>query len=436
MRKNIILLSVLFCLTDYSCFSQKISIERNKPELVAEFQQLGFGMFIHWSLDVQLGAIISHNVAVGSKDYQDIYFNDLQKTFNPKRFDPEEIAILAKLAGMKYMVFTAKHHNGFCMWDTETGDFKITNTPYGKDILRELIVAFRAYDIKVGLYFSPDDYYLSYKQGLPPSRNTPATECPNNAEIWNLNKAQLKELLTDYGKIDFLFLDEKTDWVNPLVANYCWDIAPDLVITRGGMATPEQHLPDKPISGPWEACFTIGDHWQYVSDDNWKNATTLIDMLIETRAKGGNLLLNIGPDSYGEIPPEQVARLREIALWNMANHESIYNIKPFEVISQDKIWFTQSLDEKAIYAFLPGNDWKWMERKNFLIPSFASTDSTKISVLGQNDIVMEYDIDVSPKTFFSSNELGMLVSVIKGQRLNKTWDNRVVIKMENVVYRN
>ena len=100
-------------------------------------------MFIHWSIDVQLGAIISHNVGRGSKDYQDRYFNELPRTFNPKKFDPEQWAYLAKLAGMKYMVFTAKHHNGFCMWDTETSTFKITNTPYGKDILREIIDAFR-----------------------------------------------------------------------------------------------------------------------------------------------------------------------------------------------------------------------------------------------------------------------------------------------------
>ncbi len=435
-NKFVFILSVFLFSFLIPGFSQKITVDRNKPENIKEFNKLGFGMFIHWSIDVQLGAIISHNVAVGSQDYQDQYFNMLPKTFNPKKFDPEEWAVLAKLAGMKYMVFTAKHHNGFCMWDTKTGNFKITNTPYGKDILEEIINAFRKYDIKTGLYFSPDDYYQSYLQGLPPSRNTPETECSNNEKIWETNKIQLEELLNNYGKIDYLFIDEKTDWANPLVADYCWDLDPDLTITRGGMATPEQHLPDEPVPSPWEACFTMADHWQYVAGETLKDGTKMIDMLIETRAKGGNLLLNVGPTAYGEIAPEQEAKLREIALWNMANHEAVYNVKPFDVIKNGDIWFTQSLDEKLVFAFLPGENWEWMERKEFLLPMFLATDCTDISVLGQNDKVMEYNISVSPKTYFVNTHEGMIVSVIKGQRLNKTWDNRIVLKMSNVLFNN
>ena len=160
---------LLFCLTTLiyveACWSQKITIDRNKPEQKEWFSDAGFGMFIHWSIDVQLGAIISHNVAVGSDDYQNQYFDELPKTFNPKKFDPEEWAKLAKIAGMKYMVFTAKHHNGFCMWDTKTSEFNIMNSGYGKDILEEIIGAFRKYDIAIGLYFSPDDYHVMYKQG-------------------------------------------------------------------------------------------------------------------------------------------------------------------------------------------------------------------------------------------------------------------------------
>jgi alpha-L-fucosidase len=152
MKRLLLTISLVLSLTAILP-GQKITIDRNKPEKLQWFRDMGFGMFIHWSIDVQLGAIISHNVAVGSQDYQDRYFNELPKTFNPKKFEPESWAKLAKLAGMKYMVFTAKHHNGFCMWDTQTSEFNIINSGYGRDILKEIITAFRKYDIAIGLYF-------------------------------------------------------------------------------------------------------------------------------------------------------------------------------------------------------------------------------------------------------------------------------------------
>jgi hypothetical protein len=152
MKRLLLTISLVLSLTAILP-GQKITIDRNKPEKLQWFRDMGFGMFIHWSIDVQLGAIISHNVAVGSQDYQDRYFNELPKTFNPKKFEPESWAKLAKLAGMKYMVFTAKHHNGFCMWDTQTSEFNIINSGYGRDILKEIITAFRKYDIAIGYTF-------------------------------------------------------------------------------------------------------------------------------------------------------------------------------------------------------------------------------------------------------------------------------------------
>ena len=270
-----------------------------------------------------------------------------------------------------------------------------------------------------------------YIQGFQPSRNSPESESVNNEELWKINQKQLKELIQNYGGIDIFFLDEKTDWVNTLVANYIWDLDENILITRGGMATPEQYLPNQPITSPWEACYTIGSHWQYVAEEEYKDATELIYLLIETRAKGGNLLLNVGPDSYGEIPQRQESRLREMALWKMANHESIYNVKPYDKVRDEDIWFTQSKDENVLYAFLPGENWNRMERKTFNLPSVKTTENTKISVLGQNDEMMEYAIHISPKTHFSNTGTGLMVSVIKGQRLNKTWDNPVVIRIEN-----
>jgi len=435
MMKFFVLTFSLSLLLYTNALSQKITIDRNKPERLEWFRDLGFGMFIHWSVDVQLGAIISHNVAVGSQDYQDQYFNELPKTFNPKAFDPEEWAKLAKLAGMKYMVFTAKHHNGFCMWNTETSAFSIMNSGYGKDIMKEIIEAFRKYDIAIGLYFSPDDYYVMYTQGHPPSRESTISESTVNTELWEINKKQLRELLTNYGKIDLLFIDEKSDWANPLVANYAWDIDPDLLVTRGGMQTPEQHLPNEAFEDPWEACYTIGSHWQYVAEENYKSGTTLINLLIETRAKGGNLLLNVGPDAHGKIPTRQEARLREISMWYMANHEAVDLIKSCPITIEQSVWFTQSKDSKYVYAFVNEPYWKWMEEKAFFIRSLSGDKNTKVSILGQNEEMMEYQVHRSPETIFSVTEEGIFVNVVKAQRLNKTWKNPLVIRFEGVQFR-
>ena len=433
-RPALFICLILLVITKFS-WGQKITIDRNKAERKEWFSDMGFGMFIHWSIDVQLGAIISHNVAVASKEYQDQYFNELPNTFNPKEFDPEEWAKLAKIAGMRYMVFTAKHHNGFCMWDTSTSDFNIMNSGYGKDILKEIIDAFRKYNISIGLYFSPDDYYVMYQQGYQPSRNSPESESTRNTDLWEINKIQLQELLTNYGKIDILFIDEKSDWANPLVANYAWDIDPDLLITRGGMETPEQKLPNQPLEGPWEACYTIGSHWQYVAEEKYKSASTLIDLLIETRAKGGNLLLNIGPDSHGEIPERQESRLREIGLWLMANHEAVDDIRPWRITNENDIWFTSSKDQRSVYAFVNAPFWSHMEEKAFFIRSLTGSSDTKVSILGQNDEMMEHLVYRSPKSVFSVVKEGIFINVVKAQRLNKTWSNPLVIKFESVQFK-
>ncbi len=418
----------------HTVISQKITIDRNKPERLEWFGGLAFGMFIHWSLDVQVSAVISHSLAVSSKDYQDRYFNELPKTFNPKKFDPDEWAVLARLAGMKYMVFTAKHHNGFCMWDTKTTDFSVMNTPFGRDALKEIIDAFRKQGIAIGLYFSPDDFHVMYKQGYPISRASDASQSTSNTALWELNKKQLRELLTGYGKIDILFIDENADWANLLVANYAWDLDPDLIITRGGMATPEKFLPGQAPEGLWEACYTIGTHWQYVGEEKYKSPGALIDLLIETRAKGGNLLLNVGPDAHGEIPLRQENRLREMGLWLMANHEAIYNVKPWEITKENDIWFTASEDRKTVYAFVNTPYWKRMEEKAFFIRPVRGTPKTAVSVLGQGQEVMEYNLSRSPRIIWSAVDEGIFVNVIKAQRLTDTWSNPMVIKLENVTF--
>ena len=412
--------------------SQLITIDRNKPEKVEWFRDMGFGIKINWTIDVQLGAIMSQNLAVSSRDYQDMYFNELPKTFDPKNFDPDAWAKLVKLAGAKYMVFTAKHNNGFCMWDTKTSDFNIINSGYGKDLLREIMEAFRKYDIAIGLSFAPVDYHVMYKQGYPPSQKSPEASPAVNTTLWEINKNQLRELLTDYGKIDILFIDAMGDWANPLVANFAWDLDPDLLITRNGMETYEQFLPKKTSIEPWELSINMEYQRQYADDDNYKEAGAMINLLIETTAKGGNLLLNIGPGIDGEIPERQESRLREIGLWHLANFEAIENVRPWKITDENGVWFTQSKDQKLVYAFVNAPYWKWMEEKAFFIRSIKGSKSTRVSIIGQNDEMMEYQVHRSPKPIFALAAEGIFVNVIKAQRLNRSWNNPMVIRFEGV----
>ncbi len=153
-----IILSFFICET---ALSQQIA---NKPEREQQFMEMGFGMFIHWSVDVQLGAVISHSLAGSSKDYRTRFFNELPKTFNPKKFDPDQWAVLAKLAGMKYVVFTTKHHSGFCMFNTTTTSFNVMNTPFGRDATKEIVEAFRKQGIAIGFYYSPEDFWFFHQK--------------------------------------------------------------------------------------------------------------------------------------------------------------------------------------------------------------------------------------------------------------------------------
>ncbi|MEM9328927.1 MAG: alpha-L-fucosidase [Bacteroidota bacterium] len=417
-----------------------LPVQRNKPERTEWFKDLGFGMFIHWSHDVQLGSVISHSMVGASPDYLDFYVNELPKTFNPTNFDPGKWADYAQLAGMKYVVFTAKHHSGFCMFQTETTDFSIESTPFSKDITKEVLDAFRSRGIAVGLYFSPDDFTFLYQRGLPIDRDSPKSLPGGNPELMEYTKQQLKELLTKYGKIDIMFLDgqtQKHEWINTELAAYCWDLDPDILVTRGGMKTPEQNLPNTPLEGPWEACFTMGTQWQYKpTNETYKSGTRLIEMLIETRAKGGNLLLNVGPDESGQLPIEQIQRLQEIALWRIVNQEAIYEIEPFTITNEDDVWYTKKPGENTVYAFVTKMELPIGERKELLLTKLKGSTNPQISVLGHDGKTLEYQPDAQVEPWCKPGPHGLTVSFTRSQRLynDRKWPNPIVLKLENVMY--
>lgn len=429
---NFLLWFTIFYLVANTLYAKQATNKQDREEW---FMDLGFGMMICWNYDVQVGSIISHSMAGASTDYMDRYINELPKTFNPKDYDPEEWAILAKLAGIKYMVFTAKHHGGFCMWDTKTTPYNVMNTPCNQDILKSVIDAFRKQGIAIGIYFSPEDFLYLHKNGIPVGRLQHPLHYPaNNEGLMNLDKSQLKELLSNYGKIDILFFDGPAEGLK----EYAWELQPDIVVTRGAMETPEQKLPNKPIPGPWEACFTMGTDWQYKpTNDPHKKGCEIINMLIETRAKGGNLILSVGPKPNGEIQIEQEALLREIALWNLANTEAIHQIRPWEIIKEGNIWFTKAKDTNTVYAFIPrGEEWPYASRKEFLLKTLKGNENTKISILGYGSELVEYRKGFDAGIYFSSTPLGLLVSAVNGHRFytNNKWPNPVVLKIENVAY--
>lgn len=405
---------------------------RNKAERLEWFRDLGFGMFIHWSHDSQLGSVISHSMVGADDDYLDRFVNELPKTFEPRKFHPQDWASLAKLAGMKYVMFTTKHHSGFCMYDTKTTDFGIMHTPFKRDITAEVFDAFRAQGISTGVYFSPDDFWWLRENKITIQRQVEAVQPRNNPGLMKHNLAQLRELMTGYGKIDMVFFDGETDGLNDLA----WDLQPDTVITRGAIKTPEQHIPGTPVDEAWESCLTMGTQWQYKpSNESYMSGGEIIRKLVETRAKGGNLLLNVGPKPDGELPIEQEERLREVALWMFVNGECIYGVRPWVVTNEGELWFTHHRKNNALYVIVcPKERWPNGEWKDFTLHSVKATAQTQVTVLGQNDKALEYQPAVVPQTTFEQTSEGLKIRAMRAQRLHndRRWPNPVVIKLTDV----
>ena len=347
---------------EYPELPRKITDEtpEQKAERMAWWQHDRFGMFIHFGLY----ACPARHEWVKSKEYINnaTYDSKYLPRFNPDLFDAKEWARLAKAAGMRYVVLTTKHHEGFCMWDTKTTDYKITKTEFGRDLVREYVDALRAEGLKVGFYFSikdwhHPDYLIDATHPLRPrdqktwSKETFAKL--NEGKDWNRYRKymwdQIDELLTNYGKIDIIWFDYtvkhqfgKTykDWdavnlvrhVRKLQPQVLIDNRLDLMDTDDGwdFVTPEQV---KAASGPtsrgqrvpWETCQTFSGSWGYYRDEmTWKSVPQLIELLTETVSKGGNLIMNVGPTARGEFDERAKERLAGFARWMHWNARSVY----------------------------------------------------------------------------------------------------------------
>jgi len=323
-------------------------------------------------------------------------YENLQTTFNPTHFDPDKWVKAAKDAGMKYVVFTTKHHDGFCMFDTKETDYKVTSskTPFSanpkSNVANEIFGAFRKENFMIGAYFSkPDwhspDYWWPY---FPPKDRNVNYDPAKYPERWQHFKDytfnQIQELMTNYGRVDILWMDG--GWVRPLnkadsiaakqmgskfnqdidmpkIARMARAKQPGLIMVDrsvGGpyenYTTPEQEIPAAPLSYPWETCMTMGNSWSYVPGDHYKSSLQIVQLLIKIVSRGGNLLMNIGPGPDGDWDPEAYKRLADIGKWIKINGEGIYSSKAVAPYSSGDIFFTQSADGNNEYAFLLSKD--------------------------------------------------------------------------------
>lgn len=426
------MIRILGCLAAAVLAFAQPAARSNNPEAVELFRDRGLGLFIHWSVDAPLGGVISHSLVGASPDYVERFFRVLPQHFNPDRFQPDTWAALAKLAGFEYVVFTTKHHAGFCMWHTDTTKFGVRDTPYRRDLTKELVDAFRKHGLAIGFYFSPDDFWWLHQKGIRINRHVSGVYPQDLPEFMDYTKRQLRELLTRYGAIDYFFFDGPAEQLT----DFAWQLQPNLVITRGVLETPEQYIPGVPLKGAWEGNLTMGTEWPWKpTNEEYKSGTQLIEIIIETRAKGGNLLLNIGPKPDGEIPIEQESRLREIALWNFVNIEALKNVRTWVITNENNIWFTKHKGTNTVYAFLTKmHPWRLGEPKSVTLRSVRATPQTRVTVLGQSDEVVEYRPEVTPKTSWKQDAQGLHITAYRAQRLytDRRWPNPLVLKITNV----
>ena len=406
----------------------------NKPERLEWLKDAGFGIFIHWGIDSQLGTVPSHSMVGASEDYLDRYINELPKTFYPTRWDPEEWAMTFKQAGARYVVLTTKHHSGFCLWDTKTTDFDVMNTPCGRDLLKEYVAALRKFDLKVGFYYSPEDFAYIHRQGVKDVRRKQKEVdwAPFEDAYKKFVQDQVTELFTNYGQIDVFFIDGMNWGVSKEVA---WKLQPDVLITRGAIQTPELWIPNTQIDEPWEANMTFGRQWQYrPNDDLYKTAMQAIETLLKTRARGGAYLLNVGPDPRGQLDDPAYRNLITIGAWNFINHEAVFGTRPWVLPSEDNIFFTRRDD--TVYAFITGiPDWKRGERKEFVIRSVEATADTEVEILGQTGQILEYSSGKGKvKARFEQKDDGLHISVVRAQRIydDSKWPYPVTVRMTKV----
>ena len=401
MKKQIYFLLVAMLIL--SCQDKKKTSNQKKQQAInyleeskADFNErmtwwrdARFGMFIHWGAYAVpagihngkeidgIGEWIQHNARIPAKAYE-----TYTKQFNPEKFDADVWAKTMKEAGMKYVVITSKHHDGFSLWNSKVSDYDVVDfAPYGKDILKALSEACKKQGISFGLYHSIMDWHhpdAQYNAFLRSKEDTIGYKKKFKTYLKNYMKPQIKELIDNYDPailwFDGEWVSEFTHEQGKELYQYVRSLKPDILINNrvdkgrqgyqgmnkgdkdyaGDFGTPEQEILEKAADTDWESCMTMNDTWGYKKNDhNWKSTETLIHNLIDVAAKGGNYLLNVGPTSGGIIPEPSVDRLKEMGKWLKINGDAIYKTERLQKNYKqgENVRFTKKKGSSEFFAF-------------------------------------------------------------------------------------
>ena len=405
---------------------ETLSSSEDLDSRIEWWRDAGFGMFIHWGpyavpagiYDGEevpgIGEWIMNSAKIPVEDYE-----EFSAAFNPTEYDASEWVRIAKDAGMKYIIITSKHHDGFCLWDSEVTDYDVIDfAPVKRDLLEELREACEAEDIKLGFYHSIMDWHHPDAQAPHfPTYNTGEKSNPRFPEYYrNYLKPQVGELVRKYNPavlwFDGEWIPEYTHEQGQDMYKFVRSLKPDILINNrvdkgrqgmqgmnkedktyaGDFGTPEQEILEGKSSFDWESCMTMNDTWGYKAmDDNWKSAEVLIHNLVDIVAKGGNYLLNVGPTAEGLIPAASVERLAKMGEWMRINSEAIYNTRSMKEYREgESTYFISAKDGSSVYVVTtrwPGSD--------FSFSNWLPSEQSKAKLLGYGDVDLEINDNVA-----------------------------------------
>lgn len=413
MKKIIssILFFLIFVTNGFSQINFLEESKLDKDKRMSWWRNSTFGLFIHWGAYAvpagiykeksvtegnALGEWIMENAKIPIAEYEQFV-----KQFNPVKFNAKEWVDLARKSGLKYIVITTKHHDGFCLWDSKVTDYDIMDfSPFKRDILNELATACKEANIKLGFYYSLLDWHQPDAKSVNYNHQNTANPDFNKYREAYL-KSQLAELIKNYDPeiiwFDGEWIPEWTEEQGRDLYNYLRNLKPSLIINNrvgkgrnsmqgmskykdavGDFGTPEQEILNETSESDWESCMTMNDTWGFKKyDSNWKSSELLIHNLIDIVAKGGNYLLNVGPDAQGLIPEQSQFRLKEMGKWLKVNGEAVYNTTNIKKYQQgDSLKFTAEEIGKFIYALIT------KKTTTVTLKNFSPVKYSKIYMLG------------------------------------------------------